>query len=52
MTDEMHNSRNQFLFQIFLSAAQVSNETIRSSSGAQRNSKHLEQTKKNFWNKN
>ena len=37
MTNEMHNSYNQFLFHNFLSAVHVSNESSRSSSGAQRN---------------
>ena len=34
MTNEMHNSYNQFLFHSFLSALHVSNESSRSSSGA------------------
>ena len=37
MTNEMHNSYNQFLFHIFLSALHVSNESNRSSSGARHN---------------
>ena len=37
MTNEMHNSYNQFLFRSFLSASHVSNESSRSSSGAQHN---------------
>jgi hypothetical protein len=42
MTNEMHNSYNQFYFTIFLSALHVSNESGRA--------KHIEQTKK-LWNK-
>ena len=37
MTNEIHNSYNQFLFHSFLSAVHVSNESSRS--------KHVEQTK-------
>ena len=37
MTNEMHNSYNQFLFHSFLSALHVSNESSHSSSGAQHN---------------
>ena len=38
MTNEMHNSYNQFLFHsFFLSALHVSNESSRSSSGARHN---------------
>ena len=37
MTNEMHNSYNQFLFHSFLSALHVSNEYSRSSSGARYN---------------
>ena len=37
MTNEMHNSYNQFLFHSFLSALHVSNESSRSSSEAQYN---------------
>ena len=37
MTNEMHNSYNQFLFHSFLSAIHVSNESSRSSSGAWHN---------------
>ena len=37
MTNEMHSSYNQLLFHSFLSALHVSNESCRSSSGAQRN---------------
>ena len=37
MTNEMQNSYNQFLFHSFLSALHVSNEYIRSSSGARHN---------------
>ena len=37
MTNEMHNSYNQFLFHSFLSAVHVSNESSRSSSGARHN---------------
>ena len=33
----MHNFYNQFLFHIFLSALHVSSESLRPSSGAQRN---------------
>ena len=35
MTKEMHSSYNQFLFHSFLSALHVSNESSRSTSGAQ-----------------
>ena len=34
MTNEMHNSYNQFYFTVFLSALHVSNESSHSSSGA------------------
>ena len=34
MTNEMHNSYNQYLFHSFVSALHVSNESSRSSSGA------------------
>ena len=34
MTNEMHNSYNQFYSTVFLSALRVSNESSRSSSGA------------------
>ena len=37
MTNEMHNSYNQFLFHSFLSAVHVSNESSRSASGARHN---------------
>ena len=37
MTNEMHNSYNQFLFHSFLSAVHVSNESSRSSAGARHN---------------
>ena len=37
MTNEMHNSYNQFLFHSFLSALHVSNESSRSSSGGRHN---------------
>ena len=37
MTNEMHNSYNQFLFHSFLSALHVSVESSRSLSGAWRN---------------
>ena len=37
MTNEMHNSCNQFLFHSFLSALHVSNESSCSPSGAQHN---------------
>ena len=37
MTNEMHNSYNQFLFHRFLSALHASNESSRSSSGARHN---------------
>ena len=37
ITKEIHNSYNQFLFHSFLSALHVSNESVRSSSAAQRN---------------
>ena len=37
ITNEMHNSSNQFLFHSFLSALHVSNESSRSSSGARHN---------------
>ena len=37
MTNEMHNSYNQFLFHSFLSALHVSNESSSSSSGARHN---------------
>ena len=37
VTNEMHNSYNQFLFYSFLSALHVSNESSRSSSGALHN---------------
>ena len=37
MTNEVHNSYNQFLFHSLLSALHVSNESSRSSSGAQHN---------------
>ena len=37
MTNEMHNSYNQFLFHSFLSALHVSKESSRSSSGARHN---------------
>ena len=37
MTNEMHDSYNQFLFHSFLSALHVSNESTRSSSGARHN---------------
>ena len=37
MTNEMHNSHNQFLFHSFLSAVHVSKESSRSSSGARHN---------------
>ena len=37
MTNETHNSYNQFLFHSFLSALHVSNESSRSSSGARHN---------------
>ena len=37
MTNEMHNSYNQFLFHSFLSAVHISNESSRSSSGARHN---------------
>ena len=37
MTNEMHNSYNQFLFHSFLSALRVSNKSSLSSSGAQNN---------------
>ena len=37
ITNEMHNSYNQFLFNSFLSALDVSKESSRSSSGARYN---------------
>ena len=37
MTNEMHNSYNQFYFTVFLSALHVSNESSLSSSGARLN---------------
>ena len=37
ITNEMHNSYNQRLFNSFLSALHVSNESSRSSSGARHN---------------
>ena len=37
ITNEMHNSYNQFLFHSFLSALHVSNESSRSSSGTRHN---------------
>ena len=37
INNEMQNSYNQFLFHSFLSALHVSNESSRSSSGAQHN---------------
>ena len=37
MTNEKHNSYNQFLFHSFLSVLHVSNESSRSSSGARHN---------------
>ena len=37
ITNEMHNSCNQFLFHSFLSALHVSNESSHSSSGARHN---------------